>query len=438
MIADDKAEVEGASSEFATGAVSQPRHLRPLVAIGYGPRCVPVMQLAEAAAGICDLLWIIDGSLPEMEQMNPLLRRFGCVVDRGGIDRANFRRQVRAHRPDGLVTYLDAGMIELAELGRSLGLPFCSPASAAALTDKAVQRQRLRGAGFPVPTCHVLSADPGQIAVANTDRQSWPAIMKPRSAQGSRFMFLASNATQAAEFLDGLGPNRPEMVIEDYLPDDPRRTSTPHAAYLSVETIVSRGVIDHLALTGRFPLAANFRETGFFIPADLEAGEKSEVLELCSAAITALEVETGCLHTEVKFTPEGLRIIEINGRVGGGVPEMLERATGVSLLALTLRMALGQPALPHGPLPTERIGYRFFLQPPAVTARVAEIVGIDTFTDRSGADSISIHQGPGADFDWRDGTRNYIVAVVGSADGYEELQTIERLLQREISVTYST
>ena len=31
---------------------------RPLVAVRYGPRCVPVMQLAEAAAGLCDLLWI--------------------------------------------------------------------------------------------------------------------------------------------------------------------------------------------------------------------------------------------------------------------------------------------------------------------------------------------------------------------------------------------
>ena len=31
---------------------------RPLVAVGYGPRCVPAMQLAEAAAGLCDLLWI--------------------------------------------------------------------------------------------------------------------------------------------------------------------------------------------------------------------------------------------------------------------------------------------------------------------------------------------------------------------------------------------
>ena len=52
-------------------------HRRPLVAVGYGPRCVPVMQLAEAAAGVCDLLWMIDGSIPEMAEMADLLNRFG-------------------------------------------------------------------------------------------------------------------------------------------------------------------------------------------------------------------------------------------------------------------------------------------------------------------------------------------------------------------------
>src|ERR1039458_6243512 len=54
---------------------------RPLVAVGYGPRCVPVMQLTEAAARICDVLWLIDGSIPEMAQMTDLLNRFGPVVD---------------------------------------------------------------------------------------------------------------------------------------------------------------------------------------------------------------------------------------------------------------------------------------------------------------------------------------------------------------------
>ena len=118
------------------------------------------------------------------------------------------------------------------------------------------------------------------------------------------------------------------MVLEGYLADDPGWSDDDVAGYVSVESVVAGGVISHLALTGRFELAANFRETGFFIPAALSAAEQDEVLGLASAAIEALGVEIGCLHTEVKFTPEGLRVIEVNGRVGGGVPEMIERAAG--------------------------------------------------------------------------------------------------------------
>jgi hypothetical protein len=61
---------------------------RPLVALGYGPRCVPVMQLAEAAAGLCDLLWMIDTAVPGVRWPNSStgsgLERFdlGVVVGR--------------------------------------------------------------------------------------------------------------------------------------------------------------------------------------------------------------------------------------------------------------------------------------------------------------------------------------------------------------------
>ncbi len=237
--------------------------------------------------------------------------------------------------------------------------------------------------------------------------------------------------------LVNLGPDRLEMVIEDFLTDDLKHQSSPYANYVSVETIVSAGQISHLALTGRFPLAENFRETGFFIPADLNESETSAALQLATAAIEALGVTTGCLHTEIKFTSEGPRVIEVNGRVGGGVPEMIDRANGVHLLELTLRVGLGEKVFINGPISTDRIGFRFFLQPPAVKATVGSIEGLDIFTDRPGVDAVSIHQGPGADLDWRAGTRNYIVAVLGSAASYAELQYLERLMNSDITVTYA-
>ena len=100
-------------------------------------------------------------------------------------------------------------------------------------------------------------------------------------------------------------------------------------------------------------------------------------------------------------------------------------------------MALGEEIRIDGPVATDRIGYRFFLQPPAVSATVAAIDGVDRVSDHPGVDTISVHQGPGADLDWRDGSRTHIMAVVGSAADYEELQAVYRLLHNEVTVTYA-
>ena len=412
---------------------------RPLVAVGYGPRCVPVMQLTEAAAGLCELLWMIDGSLPEMRQMTELLNRFGPVVDIGELGVDQLLVELSApYRPDGIVTYLDANMTTFALVAEALDLPFHSPATALALTDKADQRRVLKKAGLATPACVVIPADAFEPDLASMGAEvGWPAVLKPRSAQGSRYTFFVHDERRLAELLSDLGPMRPDMVFESYLADDSSLADGPYADYVSVESVVAGGSISHLALTGRFPLAENFRETGFFIPAALKKNDEAAVLSLATAAIVALGVTTGCLHSEIKFTPDGPRVIEVNGRVGGGVPEMLGRAAGLALVEMTLRLALGEAFHVEGPVATERIGYRFFLQPPSVSATVAAIDGIDAVSDYPGVDAITVHQGPGAVLDWKDGSRNHILAVVGSADDYDGLLAVNRLLHDEITVTYA-
>jgi len=116
---------------------------------------------------------------------------------------------------------------------------------------------------------------------------------------------------------------------------------------------------------------------------------------------------------------------------------MLRRAADVKLVELTLRVALGEAVQIDGPVATERIGYRFFLQPPDVSATVATIEGIDAVSEFPGVDSITVHQGPGAGLDWKDGSRNHILAVVGSAPDYSALIAVDRLLHHEVTVTYA-
>lgn len=412
---------------------------RTLVAVGYGPRCVPVMQLIEAAADVCELLWMIDGALPEMQEMTELLNRFGPVVNIAGLGIDQILQELSPpYRPDGIVTYLDANMSTFAQVAAALDLPFHSLATSLALTDKADQRRVLREAGLAVPLCVIIPVGQSKEALgAVTKAVGWPAVLKPRSAQGSRYTFFVEDEDLLIQRLEDLGPDRPAMVLETYIADDPTRVGEPYADYVSVESVVARGVISHLAVTGRFPLAENFRETGFFIPAALNKSDQAAVLDLASSAIKALGVTTGCLHSEIKFTPDGPRVIEINGRVGGGVPEMLDRAAGLALVEITLRVALGEAVRVDGPVATERIGYRFFLQPPPVSATVAAIDGVDLVSDHPGVDTITVHQGPGSDLDWKDGSRNHIMAVVGSASDYDDLQAVNQLLHEEVRVTYA-
>jgi biotin carboxylase len=255
-----------------------------------------------------------------------------------------------------------------------------------------------------MPACRVIRPEQAEGDLASIENEvGWPAILKPRSAQGSRYTFLAPDRAELARLLEALGPGRPDMVLEGYLADDPARAEGSYAAYVSVESVVASGVISHLALTGRFPLAENFRETGFFIPAALGEAERADVLSLATAAIEALGVH----------------------------------AAGVPLLELTLRLALGEQIRIDGPVATERIGYRFFLQPPAVSATVATIEGINRVSDHPDVDTISVHQGPGADLDWKDGSRTHIMAVVGSTADYDELHAVYRLLHQEVTVTYA-
>jgi hypothetical protein len=226
------------------------------------------------------------------------------------------------------------------------------------------------------------------------------------------------------------------MFVEQYLPSLAIRTSQRFADYVSVESLVAGGKISHMAVTGRFPLAEPFRETGFFIPADLPHAQLAAVLEVATAALHALGVRTGGFHTEIKLTPAGPRVIEVNGRLGGGIPEMLSQASDVSLFELSMRVALGELVVADGPIPCARVGWRFIFQPPTSARRVVSIEGLDRLAECPGVKIVLVNRAPGESVDWREGTGQYIYSVSGVAADYDGVLEINRFLHEEVSIVY--
>ncbi len=144
------------------------------------------MQLTAAAAGVCDLLWMIDGSLPEMRQMTDLLNRFGPVVNLSGLGADQVLKELSSpYEPDGIATYLDANMTTFAQVAEALNLPFHSVTAAVALTDKAEQRRVLREAGFDTPPCFVVTPEQAEGDLADIETQGRLA-RGPETTIGSR------------------------------------------------------------------------------------------------------------------------------------------------------------------------------------------------------------------------------------------------------------
>jgi biotin carboxylase len=226
------------------------------------------------------------------------------------------------------------------------------------------------------------------------------------------------------------------MLVEEYLSDGPAMPDRFEADYVSVETVLLNGKMTHLGVTGRFPPAPPFRETGFFIPSTLGPDRQAEVLDLAGQTLRALGVEHGAAHTEIKLTAQGLRVIEVNARVGGGVPEMLRLAAGVDIVRLTMRAALGLQ-IGVGELPaTSQVGYRFFYQPPASALRLTAIDGLERLKAQPGVESIYLHYPPGTEIDAGHGTRTYVFAVVGSAADHAGVVAIDEFLRTGIIASY--
>ena len=267
--------------------------------------------------------------------------------------------------------------------------------------------------------------------VAIAQRVSFPAVLKPAFGSGSRGIVSVS---QAADLAAAYRPEL-EQLVEEYLEDDPGR-DTRFASYVSVESVVSDSTISHVAITGRFPLAEPYRETGNFIPAAVSAQLQPRLLDLASAAIRALRITGAVLHTEIKLTPDGPRVIELNGRLGGRPPFVLQSVSEVNLFQVACRIALGESVRPSGLAECSGVGYWRMIQPPLTAARVRDVRGVAELRHAPGVGSATVNRGPGKDVDPAQGTDGAIVTVRGRVANLEQLAASIELIDDTVEIEY--
>ena len=409
----------------------------PKLAYVYDPLSFAPMSIAQAAEGVCSLVTVVDFSQPAATSTARLLRKLGPVIDSSDGDVARVAAALREHEPDGVLSMHDSDLVWTAELAELLHLPFHSRATALKLTDKSAQRDALALAGLAVPMYRIIEADADPASIAElASAFTYPAVLKPRFGQASRDTLPISSGQELQATL-GQQHGRPgwqseDYVLEGFVPDASTDLGgAGFAGFVSVESVVENGQVEHAAISARTPFRWPFRETGYCTPSALSSELQTEVLRVAGEAARALGVTTGCLHTEIKLTDAGPVVIEVNGRPGGGMSEMLERASGFSILRTALRLAVGDPVALKGPVACSRIGYLLYVFPETDVEWIDSVEGLPELRKVDGVDEIVLVRGPGQRIDWREGSEAHVFHLTGTTRDHDELR---RLIEATVTL----
>jgi hypothetical protein len=240
----------------------------------------------------------------------------------------------------------------------------------------------------------------------------------------------------AADFGDNtamVDPRR-SYIAERYIEDGPAAAEWL-ANYLSVESVVRGADIVHLGITGRLPLSEPARETGAIFPLTVPADQHAELTQFAERAIGALDIRLGIVHTEIKLAPNGPQVIEVNGRLGGRLNQLMTMVGMTPPVSTAVSVAAGRP-LPEAAVLTGT-AVSFWLQPPVWATRVRTLPAVRELTALPGVVSAKQIRRPGSPVDWRTGSGGLALELWLHAADQEEASEIYQTARNVIDSSVS-
>ena len=247
-------------------------------------------------------------------------------------------------RPDGVLTFWENSVCEVARVAAALGLPGNPPGAVDAARSKVRTREMSTRLGLPTPKAQrVRSLDELFAAAADV---GFPGVVKPE------FGASAAGVVRVDDFESLPGVYKLVRAIVTPEQDDIFRAGSDllleqylDGVEFDVDLVLQDGECVFSSVSQNWPTAEpSFQETGLHLPPDHKKKAVRSLVDLSVRTVQSFGFRCGVLHVEGKCTSHGPRVIEVNARMGGArIHQMVEAVWGVDLIEAQLRSCLGLP-----------------------------------------------------------------------------------------------
>jgi biotin carboxylase len=314
-----------------------------------------------------------------------------------------------------LAVCTDRAVVPAAAVAEALGLPGIGVDVARVMTNKAAMRASLDAANVRQPPYAIVSKANDIAKLGGS--VPFPAVLKPTDSGGQRGVFLVDSPEEAERMLaETLALSRSgTAILEEYV----------SGVELNGLLVVRGGNPTLLTLSDRL----RPRGLGFGVgwihsfPSSLPAGTLAEAQEVAFAAVEALGLEDGIAFPQLIVSSSGVQVVEVAARIAAGqMADLVDYGTGISLFAIAIAQALGEPVDDDLVTPAfvRPLVIRFLTARPGVlpVGTVTAIEGLDRVRAAPGVLEANLYFDVGAtigplqvDAD----RRGYVIATAGTA-----------------------
>ena len=300
----------------------------------------------------------------------------------------------RRHGVAGVLTVASERAVPVvAAVAERLGLPSIGPDVAHRMTNKGAMRTALREAGLPQPG-YALVHDVGDARDALAEIGT-PAVVKPVDSAGQRGLSRVETEADLDAALDAALDHSPtgEALLEELV----------EGLEQNAMLVVRRGEPLLLTLSDRLrPPGRGFGVAlAHVYPCSLGPDGVTAVERVAVETVRALGMRDGIAYPQLLVTAEGrVVVVEVAARIPGGqMDELVRVATGVDLVEVALRQALGEVVSDELTIPRRRqpLAIRFLTAEPGPlpTGPVRRVGPLDAVTASTGVVQAETYLQPG-------------------------------------------